>query len=236
MKLFPLLLALSAPMAVIAQEPDAKPAIKEVSPGILEIGGVRLDQKARSVTFPAVINMEKGILEYLLVGRTGPTHESLLITDVRPLDVHTAMVLLGAKTPAPANAAATPPAQLTPDYLKGAPKLEGNPVLLLANWKDKKGAEKQGEVSDWLLFAPAKGAPPRGPWTYTGSMFGSEGKFLAQIEDIFVSLVTNPPALINNPRKGNDSDLVWDVNEKTVPPAETVIEFTIQMVPPTAAK
>src|SRR4051812_29609595 len=87
------------PLALVAQEPAPKPSVKEVSPGIYEVGAIRLEQKTKTVTFPAAINMDKGPLEYLLVGRNGPTHESLLVTDVSPVELETVMLLLGVKPP-----------------------------------------------------------------------------------------------------------------------------------------
>jgi hypothetical protein len=75
-----------------------------------------------------------------------------------------------------------------------------------------------------------KKAAPRGPWIYTGSMFGADGGFIAQQQGMFACLVTNPGALINNPRKVNNDDRVWVVNEKAVPPVETPVEIVITLL------
>lgn len=208
--------------------------MREVSPGVFELGRVRLDKNARSVSFPGALNMDKGALEYLLVGPGGITHESLLISEVPPQDVHRAMVLLGAKgaglnAPAPAQA---PPEQITDDYLKNAPKLQGDAVSITVQWKaNEGGASKTAPVEDWLLFTPTGKASGRGPWTYTGSMFGADGNFLAQQQALFAALITNPGALINNPRPGSDNDSAWAVNETAVPPVETPVEITLQLAP-----
>ncbi len=52
--------------------------MREVSPGVYEIGKIHLDQKARTVRFPGLLNMKDGNLEYLLVTDQGNIHESLL--------------------------------------------------------------------------------------------------------------------------------------------------------------
>jgi hypothetical protein len=70
---------------------------------------------------------------------------------------------------------------------------------------------------------------------YTGSMF-RDGHFLAQSEGAFAALVTYPAALINNPRKGSDDDLVWAVNTKAVPPVDTPVEIIITLEPSPEAK
>ena len=38
---------------------------------------MRLDKNAATVTFPAKVNMNDGLLEYLMVSPEGPVHESL---------------------------------------------------------------------------------------------------------------------------------------------------------------
>lgn len=51
-------------------------SIKEISPGVLEPGNVRLNQAQRSITFPANVNMHEGPIEYLLVTSYGKVDES----------------------------------------------------------------------------------------------------------------------------------------------------------------
>src|SRR6185312_704288 len=62
-----------------------------------QIGLVRLDKHQKSVQFPAVLNQDHGLIEYLLVTARGKTHESLLKTEAEPYHIHVAMLLLGAK-------------------------------------------------------------------------------------------------------------------------------------------
>src|SRR4051794_6509782 len=80
-----------------AANPPAVPIMREVSPGVFEIGKIHLDQKARTETFPGILNMKDGNLEYLLVTEQGSAHESLLVSEIQPNDLHFAMLLLGAK-------------------------------------------------------------------------------------------------------------------------------------------
>ncbi len=221
-------------LSAVAQEtppPTAPPVMREVSPGIYEIGKLHLDQKALTVNFPGWLNLNQGILEYLLVTEQGSTHESLLASDIQPNDLHFAMLLLGAKgsglaTPGPSDA---PPGQIDATYLKNAPKLKGDNVQISVKWQAS-GVEKSAPVEDWIWNTATKSAMVRGPWIYNGSMF-SEGHFLAQIDGAFVAIVTYPGALMNNPRKGNDDDQIWTVNEKVVPPVKTPVEITIKLVP-----
>ena len=83
-----------------AQEPGkapAPPSIREEAPACERIGLVRLEQKTMTLTFPGALNMNQGLLEYLIVTPLGSTHESLLVTEAPPTDIQFAMLLLGAK-------------------------------------------------------------------------------------------------------------------------------------------
>ena len=154
------------------------------------IGVLRLEQSEKLITFPAYLNMERGLLEYLLVTKEGPTHESLLAADFPPSDLHMAMLLLGAKGGlAPAGA---PPSQITAEYLKNAPPLTGDRISLAVSWKDKDGAEKSAPAEDLLMQLDTKKTAPRGPWLYNGSHFGPGGRFVADEEGLFVAMVPIP--------------------------------------------
>jgi hypothetical protein len=230
LKFLPTLLgALALFTAAQAQnEPPApSPIMREVSPGVYEIGQIRLDQKARTVTFPGELNMNDGNLEYLLVTEQGNVHESLLVSDVTPSDLHFAMLLLGAKGSGE-QSGDLPPAQIDAKFLKTAPKLKGDRISITVRWKVS-DVEKSTPVEDWIVNTEAKKPAERGPWIYNGSVF-NEGHFLAQIEGAHAALVTYPAALINNPRKGNDNDQIWEVNAKAVPPVKTPVDIVITLL------
>ena len=233
--IFPVAFALLGHALLIAQEspPDpALPSMQELSPGVFQIGKMRLDKNTKTVAFPGKLNMARDLVEYVLVTPQGSTHESLLTAEIQPTDLHFAMLLLGAKgagllAPQPKDA---PPVQISGEYLRTAPRLKGDNLNITLKWKTKVGAEMSAPVEDWLMLAETRKAAPRGPWIYTGSMFSADGQFLAQQQGVFISVVTNPASLINNPRKGNDDDSGWAVNEKAVPPVDTPVEISIAIV------
>jgi len=223
---------LFAELAVHAEEPATTPlpSMREIAPGIYAIGKMRLDKNSSTLSLPGSVRLDKGFLEYVLVAPFGSTHESLLVTEIPPSDLHFAMLLLGAKgagilTPGPED---KPPGQIDAEYLKRAPKLQGDPITIAVKWSDAGGNEKTARVEDWIFNKATNKPATKGTWIYTGSMF-SEGKFMAQVEGALVALVTNPSALINNPRPGNDDDQIWIVNEKIVPAAETPLEIVIHL-------
>src|SRR5688572_2776003 len=101
--------------------------LKEISPGVFEIGSVRLNKQERTVQFPAVINMTNGLVEYFLVSGTGKLHESVLKTETDPAQIHFAMLLLGAQE-AGTNRAST--------------NISGNDFTLQVTWKNSDSERK----------------------------------------------------------------------------------------------
>src|SRR5437868_4254023 len=73
------------------------PPFKEVQPGIFELGSVKINRRERTVSFPAVVNLKAGAMEYFVVSTWGKVHESILRTETEPYHIHAAMLLLGAK-------------------------------------------------------------------------------------------------------------------------------------------
>jgi hypothetical protein len=191
-----------------------EPKVREISPGIFEIGKVRVDKQKRTIEFPAVVNMKEGLAEYFLVSTQGKVHESVLRTEVEPYQVHVAMLLLGGKG-AQTNffAPDQPPA--------------GDPITIEVSWKGLLSTKRV--AAEEMVFDRAKNkAMSKGPWIYNGS-FQFEGMFVAQQTGSIISVIADPEALINNPRERRDDDDNWTVNSKAVPSVETLVTVTIRV-------
>jgi hypothetical protein len=190
--------------------------LKQIGPGIFELGKVRLDKNGRMISFPAVVNMNEALIEYLVVTSAGKVHESLLRTDAEPWHIHVAMLLLGAKG-AGTNS-------FPEDHIKPLP---GERVGIELSWKIG-GKEKRHRAEEFILDRSKKSAMGKGFWIYTGSQV-FEGIFIAQRDGSVVSLIEDPDALINNPRPGRDNDDNWQVDAKGLPPLESPVEVTIRL-------
>jgi hypothetical protein len=232
MKLFPSFLLVAA--TAVAQEAAPFQAPKEVAPGVFAIGSVRLDKNARTVTIPSKINMVDGLVEYFCVTPNGSTHESVLVSDAGPQNVHMGMLLLGAKGVAPKEGQRAP-GQIDAEFLAKLPKLTGDRVTLSVKWKDAEGKEQTSPAERWVMQRilsrnkPAKeNAMKDGPWLYNGS-YVVEGRFAAQSEGVYVAVNTMPSALVNNPRPGANDDKMWFANKPALPPVGTPVDFTIKL-------
>ncbi|MHC1708087.1 MAG: YdjY domain-containing protein [Bacteroidales bacterium] len=62
---------------------------------ITEIGLIKVDPCNHSFSFPARVNMEKGLIEVVLCIPSGKSHESVFVTDVDPISFEAALTLIG---------------------------------------------------------------------------------------------------------------------------------------------
>jgi hypothetical protein len=182
----------------------------------LRIGGILLDRTNRSIRFSAVVNMREETVEYVLVHRTGKTHESILACDTRPQDVHVAMLLLGAQ-PVTTN-------QFGPDN-RAQP--QGSAVVIEAAWTNA-GQRVVRRAEELVWDKNKQAALSTGPWIYNGSHFG-EGAFVAQRDGSIISIHIDPGALISNPRPGREDDDLHRPNTSILPPIGTPVEVTIRL-------
>ncbi len=204
--------------------------VREISPGIFKISEVRLDKRERTVSFPAALNMDEGLIEYLIVTTSGKTHESLLRTDVEPFQLQLAMLLLGAKG-APTQPLTNAPAggPIKGDQLTGVPSppLRGEPVSFEVRWTAG-GREKLFRIEELVLDLKKQAPMSRGVFTFNGSRLW-EGRFIAQRDGSIVSLITDEDALFNNPRPGREDDSNWQIIPQDLPPRGTPVQVTIRL-------
>jgi hypothetical protein len=193
--------------------------IRQISGDIFEIGKVRFDKKQRTAQFDARVNMSTGFVEYLLVSTSGKLHESIFQTEIEPYHLHTAMLLLGAQV-GPQKALPGEPIDI----------FEGDPVTIRVGYKSG-GRNLEIPAEDWVFNKNTAQPMERGNWIYTGSRI-IDGTFLAQRDRSIVSIITDPFALINNPRKGHEDDAIWSAHSPRIPPIDTPVVITIQIQAP----
>jgi hypothetical protein len=232
--------ALSLLLTAAAGRADGPPTpaptnqpLRQLSPDVFQLGLVRLDKSRKTVQFPAQLNMNDGVIEYLLVNSRGKTYESLLRTDAEPYDIHLAMLLIGAKgapqTPALLNAPIVPfhvnrPASATNPP---PPPVQGDSITIELAWPT---ANRQMRVPAevCIMNLATKTNATRGPWTYNGSRVVN-GIFLAQREASIVALIDDIDALVNNPRPGSDNDQIWQIASNGLPPLNAPVEVTFKL-------
>jgi hypothetical protein len=203
--------------------PDADPSARlaalgmKLEGGKLRVGLVEVDPKTRIVALPAKVHASSGQVEYLLVHSAGKIHETILITEALPGDIHLACLLAGYT-----SAKGKPPTQ----------------VVVEATWETN-GPARVEPIENLVAFArghpgAAEGKVPEpGAWTYQGSIMDAGG-FAAAREGSIIALINDPAALITNPRPGRDDDTLHVPNAAKLPSSGVPIKITLRPEAPVA--
>lgn len=199
--------------------------VKQTGSNTFAIGQVIFDKKTRQIKFPARINMRSEVVEYALVSDLGKKHESILATDVKPVQLHLACLLLGINA-----------TNLTGEFNRPCPVPASNAVQVEVSW-DRDGTKKRELLASLIVIKesptpqvpqPSEKPLASGNWFYNGSFFGPSA-FQAEAEGSFISLIRDPAALINNPRADLDSDKIHYPNTTVLPPVGTPVEVFLQL-------
>jgi len=193
-------------------------------------GDVFFNQKTREIRFAAAVIQDEAILEYAIVHAiTGKVHESLLATEVSPLDLQIAMKLLRYKDSQrdiwPTYNEEGKIAKPMGDDGKGR-------VEFFITATDEKGKKSTFPLSDWVEKRPqgdpeqAKAMTPE-TFTYTGSDV-YEGFYIAESEGAIAAIYRYAGAMFNSFQPLSDDDNVWFPVESKVPAIGTKVEVTIK--------
>ncbi len=214
--------------ASVASERQQKPEnppfslIEKVSPGVFRLGDIRIDREAKTLTFPATVNMDKGLLEYLIVASAGKTHESLLRTNVQPYHLQIAFLLVGFE------------GTDRPIHSQGArEKPKGDLVEIAVEYAKEYGGNRSQSITaraeEWIVkrMNDRLKEIERIDWVYTGStIIGNQ--FAAQSEGSIIAIYRDPVALVDHASEGGEDDEIWFVKEGSVPPVGTKVMVTIR--------
>jgi hypothetical protein len=169
----------------------------------LQIGQVTVLRRERQVSFPATVNMTDGELEVLICTETGRRHESLLVCNVKALDLQMAMLLLGWENGA---------------RKAGLPVPQGE--LLGIDVQPPDG--KRVPIEHWLFNKKTDQVHDQaGPWVFIGSSFNHAGACSAEIDGNIVNLWSFGGTIMDNPGESGDNDDWFNVAAETVPPFAT---------------
>lgn len=210
------------PLTREAAEVEMKKSLnlQTLGPDTFALGLVKFDKRARTMRFPAKVNLRDEVIEYALVASTGKAHEALFVTDAKPEHLHLASLLLN-----------VPTASLTGQLDEAATFPASNGVKITVTWK-KNGPDAVHDLAELVLVNAADGqssAPmTAGTWFYGGSRFNALG-FLASQEGSFIGLISDSAALIENPRVDRARDDIHFPNKALLPAKGTQVEFVVHL-------
>jgi hypothetical protein len=193
------------------------PPIEKLGNGEFRLGEIVVNKVERAITFSAQVNMDRGMLEYLIVHNKGKTHESLLRTLVDPYNLQIAFMLLGFegtdKRLAMQGDQAPPKGERIQISITAA---DGTKTITIPaeQWLINKIGE---DVKDVKTMS----------WVFSGS-YVDDGRFMARETGSIAAIWHDPVAMIDNASPGGESNRIWFVKQGTVPPVGTAVKVTIK--------
>ncbi|MGZ8921104.1 MAG: YdjY domain-containing protein [Limisphaerales bacterium] len=221
-----------------AAEVSTNTPIQDLGEGRLKIGLVTVDSKLKSLTFPAVVNMTTGMVEYVIVTTTGKVHESLLRTDAEPIHIHTAMLLLDLKQSddSASESAAffdakkqIPGRALKIEVTIPGPAARTSPVHTFLAFASSKAPVKASDLPTWIYNGSRFATSPLTDTPPSGTPTNGARTFLAQREGSIVSLIADPAALVNNPRPDRENDELWTLHTPAIPAVGTLVQVKFEL-------
>jgi hypothetical protein len=200
---------------------NSVPPVEKTAPGMYKMGEIVINKKERSVSFPALVNQQDGLLEYLVVHARGKVHESLFKTKVEPYYLNLALLLLEFE------------GTDRPLRFQGDPAVpHGDPLSITVSYVTKDDKKVSAVPEKWIVLKKYNDPSYREDvgvlkWVYTGARVWN-GRFAAQTGGSIVAVYHDPDAMIDNASLGAESDKIWHVNAKTAPPLGTPVTITIR--------
>lgn len=237
--------------APATQDPKPAPAESEPPKTMAELvrylgeRGVRLDPAAKTVGVDCVVGQPTEPVEYLLIHPRGKSHESILVAEVQPSVLNTALLALGYSEGKNARVVEKDPLPTLEEVRAGAPWLdvfppEGQEIWITASWEFEGKTHSDVPVAE-LLQDETNQAPVRDHhWIFLGGnvaplLRGEAPVFVGDYQgNIVSSCYMHPPnhLITITHERGNDEQNWWVT--PLVPPTGTKMALKFwAMKPPT---
>ena len=127
------------------QAPKLSTGVKEALRK-LNLPGIRLNLEERCIDVEATVCLREGLLELVACTEGSKEHESILAIAARPMHIHTAMLLMGAKPGTPAMRKSLEGARA--QWIPVDPT--GDPVRVSLVFPDSKGKQEEHAISKFI--------------------------------------------------------------------------------------
>jgi hypothetical protein len=203
-----------------------------------------IDFQQGHVDIESTVCLRQGLLELIACTKGTKEHESIVVVHAKPMHIHLALLLLGAKNGNPAMR--RPTNEDGTQWIDVPPS--GDPVDVYLVLKSKDGKLVERPISDFV--APARketdkevgaksdnaaGAPkfPR-TFLFAGSLLRQQGpgprKYLSELSGDVISVVTFGDELLCLPdiQSQDDASLVWQVDATDLPAIGTKVTLRLR--------
>lgn len=239
--------ALSEPEPPVPVKPAATPPAagdRQADAPALKLPGLTIDAKQRCVDVQASVCLDEGALELIACTKDSKEHESIVVVEARPIHIHTALLLLGARN---GNPPMRQPLNEEMTRWTDVPP-RGDSIDVFLEFKDAAGKLTERPISDFIArsgddaSAPAAGeadaAPkPRFPHTFifAGSMLRENESgpkdYLADSSGHVVSIASFGDEVLCLPdhHSQDNGALMWRIDPTHLPKRGTAVTLRLRL-------
>jgi len=209
--------------SAVATETD--PEVRNLGDGRYRIGTIVADRHRGQLSVPGTVialDSPESPLEYLAISRGGgKAYESLIELDATAIEFNVACLLIGLEREDSVAETLTHRFDRRP--------IEGAQVALSVRWRQEDAVVERNAID---LVHVRDGSKPADAWVYTGSMFGPQNQYGAEVFGVVVGLMHDVATIIEHRDGigiGDYGAAVYDP-ERT-PPAGTPVTLIVRALP-----
>ena len=196
-----------------------RPAEQSKPPNVFQFKHLTVDRKKRTITLEAMVVEASYSLEFLLCRAGSNEYESVLSTEVRPSEVHAALLMLNLRPGKPGG-------YVGKEYV---PR-RGAALRIELRWKDRAGKSHSAGAGDWLkLSGEGAGKVKPSRWIFVGSEVLPGGAYEADLNGGIIAVANLPSAVIDVPFASAQGleQREFVVDAGAIPPAGTKVQMVI---------
>jgi hypothetical protein len=190
----------------------------------LKFPGLAINLEERCVDVEASVCLRRGLLELVACTKGTKEHESIVVMEAKPMHIHAALLLLGAKPGSPATRQQL--GDQAERWIDVPPR--GGPVDVSLVLRGEGGKRAERPISDFIIRSRPKSAAPEPKlptltFLFAGSVLHGDGpgprRYLSDDSGNVISLSTFGDELLCLPAihsQANDA-LQWQVNPTHLP-------------------
>lgn len=192
-----------------AQQKNPENLLKKVSDDTYMLKEMTINVGNGTIEIPCKINMNEGLIEVVLCRPEGKVHESLLVTDVSPLEFQTALMLLGLD---PVNEVPDDLSEVAPTAQFSSVETAGDDVRLYLIPEDEEDGTRV-PVENYIFDESTGRTLKPSKWLFRGAATTRNGHVLADSEVTMIATYHDPVAMMELDSESKFNDELFYVNK-----------------------
>jgi hypothetical protein len=238
------LVSLTAPLSAEDAEPEKSPAES------FKLPGIEINPEKQIVDVDAQISLTDGLLELIACTEGTKEHEAIVRINAKPIHVHTALLLLGARNGTPAMRKPINEEQTRWVHVRPS----GDPIAVSLVLTDDEGKEIERPINDFISrsegdpYMPDYGQETEASgdeeseekfpnvFVFTGSHLitnkDDSRQYLADSSGHVITISTFGDEMLGLPdvQSRENGELVWEINTDNIPPLDTEVKLRLRPV------